>query len=137
MKQLRKAGVSQDNLMFYYQSVVRPVLEYASPCWHLNPTKEQAKQLEDFQRRALQVISITYRMTKYVAHITFRHLLNVDLTLAEHFSRGSSETTRLSSGISCQPSVILNLRLDCAVLDNIQQSMRELIVTKILSLYMD
>jgi len=56
-------------------------------------------------------------MTKYVAHITFRHLLNVDLTLAEHFSRRSSETTRISSGISCQPSVILNLRLDCVVLD--------------------
>ena len=56
MKQLRKAGVSQDDLMFYYQSVVRPVLEYASPCWHLNLTKEQTKQLEDVQRRALQVI---------------------------------------------------------------------------------
>jgi len=53
MKQLRKAGVSQDDLMFYYQSVVRPVLEYASPCWHLNLTKEQTKQLEDVQRRAL------------------------------------------------------------------------------------
>ena len=56
-------------------------------------------------------------MTEYVAHITFRHLLNVDLTLAEHFSIGSSETTRMSSGISYQPSVVLNLRLDCVVLD--------------------
>jgi len=43
----------------------------------------------------------------------------------------------MSSGIFCQPSVILNLRLDCVVLDNIQQSMRELIVIKTLSLYMD
>jgi len=42
--------------MLYYQSVVRPVLEYASPCWHLNLTKEQTKQLEDVQRRALHVI---------------------------------------------------------------------------------
>ena len=33
--------------------------------------------------------------------------------------------------------VIFNLRLDCVVLDNIQQSMRELIVIKTLSLYMD
>jgi len=56
MKQLRKAGVSRDDLMFYYQSVVRPVLGYAFPCWHLNLTKEQTKQLEDVQRRALQVI---------------------------------------------------------------------------------
>jgi len=56
MKQLRKAGVSQDDLMFYYQSVVRPVLEYASPCWHLDLTKEPTKHLEDVQRRALRVI---------------------------------------------------------------------------------
>jgi len=41
----------------YYQSVVRPVLEYACPCWHLSLTKEQTKQLEDVPRRALQVIS--------------------------------------------------------------------------------
>jgi len=44
------------HLMFYYQSVVRPVFEYASPCWHLNLTKEQTEQLEDVQQRALQVI---------------------------------------------------------------------------------
>jgi len=56
MKQLRKADVSQDDLMYYYQSVVRPVLEYACPCWHSSLTKEQTKPLEDVQRRALQVI---------------------------------------------------------------------------------
>jgi len=39
-----------------YQSVVRPVLEYLCPSWHSSLTKEQTKQLEDVQRRALQVI---------------------------------------------------------------------------------
>jgi len=56
MKQLRKAGVSQNDLMYCYQSIMCPVLEYACPCWHLSLTKEQMKQLEDVQRRALQVI---------------------------------------------------------------------------------
>ena len=56
MKQLRKAGVSQDDLLMYYHSVVRPVLEYACPCWHLNLTKKLTKQLEDVQRRALHGI---------------------------------------------------------------------------------
>ena len=56
MKQLRRAGVCQDDLLYYYQAVVRPVLEYASPCWQASLTKEQTKQLEDVQRRALQVI---------------------------------------------------------------------------------
>ena len=41
---------------YYYQSVVRPVLEYVCPCWHSSLTKEQTTQLEDVQRRALQVI---------------------------------------------------------------------------------
>jgi len=27
------------DLMYYYQSVVRPVLEYACPCWHSSPPK--------------------------------------------------------------------------------------------------
>ena len=48
MKQLRRAGVCQDDLLYYYQAVVRPVLEYASPCWQASLTKEQTKQLEDY-----------------------------------------------------------------------------------------
>ena len=48
MKQLRRADVCQ--------AVVRPVLEYASPCWQTSLTKEQTKQLEDVPRRALQII---------------------------------------------------------------------------------
>jgi len=48
MRQLRKAGVCQDDLLYYYQAVVRPVLEYASPCWQTSLTKEQTKQLGDY-----------------------------------------------------------------------------------------
>ena len=57
MKQLRRAGVCQDDLLYYYQAVVRPVLEqaYASPCWQRSLKKEQAKQL-DVQLHALQII---------------------------------------------------------------------------------
>ena len=56
MKQLRRAGVCQNDLLYYYQAAVRTVLEYASPCWQTSLTKEQTKQLEDVQRRALQII---------------------------------------------------------------------------------
>ena len=56
MKQLRRAGVCQDDLLYYCQAAVRPVLEYASPCWQASLTKEHTKQLEDVQRRALRVI---------------------------------------------------------------------------------
>jgi len=82
MKQLRKAGVSQDDLMFYYQSVVRPVLEFACPCWHLNLTKEQTKQLEDVQRRALQVIfsNIPYDKVRRTHNIPTLAERRVDLS---------------------------------------------------------
>jgi len=66
MKQLRKAGVSRDDLLYYYQSVVQPVLEYACPCWHFSLLKEQSNQLEDLQHHALQIIfgNVQYRYDK-------------------------------------------------------------------------
>ena len=53
------------------QSVVRPVHEYACPCWHFSLSKEQTKQLEDLQRHALQIISGKHavrRSTLYKQH---------------------------------------------------------------------
>ena len=34
--QLRRAGITQKDLLSVYVSVVRPVLEYACPVWHTN-----------------------------------------------------------------------------------------------------
>ena len=56
LKKLKRAGVVREDLVYFYQAVVRPILEYASPVWHTSLTKEQTKSLEDFQRRALRVI---------------------------------------------------------------------------------
>jgi len=56
LKKLKRAGVSREDLMYFYQAVVRPVLEYACPAWHTSITKDQTKSLEDIQCRAVQVI---------------------------------------------------------------------------------
>ena len=37
--QLKRAGISQSDLVTVYLSVVRPVLEYACPVWHTNLPK--------------------------------------------------------------------------------------------------
>ena len=37
--QLKRAGISQTDLVTVYVSVVRPVLEYACPVWHTNLPK--------------------------------------------------------------------------------------------------
>ena len=49
LKKLKRAGVSVDDLVHYYQiSVVRPVLEYTCPVWHSSLSKRQIKSLEKF-----------------------------------------------------------------------------------------
>jgi len=56
LKKLKRAGVSVDDLVHYYQSVIRPVLEeHAYAVWHPALTKEQTQSLENIQRRALQI----------------------------------------------------------------------------------
>ena len=56
LKKHKRAGVSTDDLLYYYQTVVRPVLEYACVVWHSCLTKEQVQSLGNVQRRALQII---------------------------------------------------------------------------------
>jgi len=43
--------------VYYYEAVVRPVLEYARPVWHASLTADQTKTLEAVQRRACQIIT--------------------------------------------------------------------------------
>ena len=113
-----KSRRCQNDLLYYYQSVVRPVLEYASPCWHSSLTKEQNKQLEDVQRRALHIIcgNISYDEARLLCNIPPLHERRHELgrLLVKHFSKESSESSRTFFGIYCQPSVMLNYQLDCA-----------------------
>jgi len=56
LKLLRRAQVSTDDMLHYYESVVRPVTEYACVVWHTSLTRGQTKQLELVQRRAIKII---------------------------------------------------------------------------------
>ena len=67
LKKLKRAGVSVKDLVYYYQAVIRPVLEYVCPARHSSLIKEQTKTIEDVQRR---VSSEMFRMLKPVIHST-------------------------------------------------------------------
>ena len=56
LKKLKRAGVSVDDLIYYYRAVIRPLLEHASVVQHSSLSKEQTQSLENVQRRALQII---------------------------------------------------------------------------------
>jgi len=54
--QLKRAGLSSNQLLHYYVSVIRPVLEYSAPVWHYALTKEQTHQIEKIQKHAIHII---------------------------------------------------------------------------------
>jgi hypothetical protein len=57
LKLLKRSSVACDDLLYYYKSIIRPVLEYACPVWQSGLTVEQRDRLESVQRRALHLIS--------------------------------------------------------------------------------
>jgi len=56
LKQLKRAAMSPSDLVYYYQSVIRPVVEYACVVWHSSITKKQSELIERIQHRAAKII---------------------------------------------------------------------------------
>ena len=54
--QLKRAGITQKDLVSVYVSVVRPVLEYACPVWQTNLPQYLSDNIEVIQKRALKCI---------------------------------------------------------------------------------
>jgi len=54
--QLKRAGAGLNDLLNFYCSVIRPVLEYASPVWHSSLTVAQTMALEYLQKRAMNIM---------------------------------------------------------------------------------
>jgi len=56
LKHLKRAGAGTGDLLCFYNTIVRPVLEYASPVWHSSLTAAQSESLESLQKRAMRII---------------------------------------------------------------------------------
>jgi hypothetical protein len=56
LKQLKRSGVNIRDLLQFYVSVIRPILEYACPAWHTSLTVEHNNRIEAIQRRAVKII---------------------------------------------------------------------------------
>jgi len=56
IKKLKQAGLSQVELIKYFTTYIRPVLEYACPAFHNALTVELSGQIENIQKRTLKII---------------------------------------------------------------------------------
>ena len=56
LKQLRRAGLDSVDLLAFYESVIRSVLEYACPVLHTSLTVADPSRIESIQRRAMKII---------------------------------------------------------------------------------
>ena len=61
---LKRAGVSSDDLLYFYTVVILPVFEYACVVWHHNLTASQSDKLEPLQKRALRIIHGDFAVEK-------------------------------------------------------------------------
>ncbi len=54
---LKRAGVEENELLDYYRSVIRSVIEYACPAWSTGITKMQSDSLEQIHKHAIYIIA--------------------------------------------------------------------------------
>ena len=53
---LKRALVSNHNILKIYLAMIRSILEYACPVWHSSLTKTEMDRLESIQRRVTQIL---------------------------------------------------------------------------------
>ena len=64
LHQLKRAGISQNDLAKIFVSIIRPVLEYACPVWSTSLPNYLSDAIEMIQKRVLRSrIILVYTMT--------------------------------------------------------------------------
>ena len=56
LRQLKRARVSEKEMILFFCTCVRPILEYASPVFHYSLPSYLSNDIERIQRRALKII---------------------------------------------------------------------------------
>ena len=71
IRQLKRSGLTQEDLLVYYKTMIRPILESACPVWHAGLTSCESDFLEQTQKRALKII---YQDLPYIESLESAHL---------------------------------------------------------------
>ena len=96
MYQLKRAGISQSDLVTVYLSVVRPVQEYACPVWHTNLQQYPSDNIETIQKRALRCIFRGASYAEILSNVGLQTLKDRrDCICKKYFNSMKSETHKL------------------------------------------
>ena len=75
LHRLKQFGLSKEELIKGWKSMIRPITEYAAPLWHSGLTEADIKKLEKLQKRALGIIlGTTYIDNKRYYTFENKHL---------------------------------------------------------------
>ena len=68
---LMRAGINSSDVVSVYCSLIRTILEYASPVWHAGLTKTQSDRIEGVQKRCLKIVfpDLSYEEALFVSGI--------------------------------------------------------------------
>ncbi len=78
---LKRAGVEEKELLDYYGSVIRSVVEYACPAWSTGITKGQSDSLEQIQKCAIYIIAPHLQYHEFKEAITKFNLPTICLDI--------------------------------------------------------
>ena len=75
LRQLKRSGVAPSELVLFYVTCIRPVLEYASPVFNRSLPNYISEDLERIPRRALRIIhpGLSYRVALETAGLPKLH----------------------------------------------------------------
>ena len=90
--------MSQGDLLFVYQTVLRPVLDFAAPTYHALLSITQTEQLETLQWKALKIIysHLSYREALAVSNL--EPLATRRSEMLKNFTLKTSKNPRFSDG---------------------------------------
>ena len=107
---LRRARVEVNELLIYYKSVIRSVVEYACPVWFTSITKGQADTLEHIQKRALGIIFQNKTYTEALSASKLPPLTERLSTLCKKFFDNMKEDTHKLNYLLPKPILKRTLR---------------------------
>ena len=74
---LNRSGLPNHSLKYFYTTAIRPILEYCSVVWGHNVFKNQSRQLESIQKRAIRII---YQETRHMPYHSLRYIYHSNIT---------------------------------------------------------